>query len=200
MAETSSKATAPNVQNGTYTVDHPERGHYTLKLHTAQKGGLAGKRIISLLTGPDNENNYSGVAFWNDENREASVWKRFMGREWVRLDGKHWAVGSDANGFALDAPGMSSTQKKIAIWVDLVNRGYAYTESGIEALPTWETCDEHEFRKGQLFVNGARHGNSFWIGEGYTLLLEGRCLFCNRRLTDPESIRLGSGPKCGGRA
>lgn len=155
----------PNVFNGTYTVSHPDRGHFTLKVYTAQKGDLAGKRIVALLTGPDNTSNYTGVAFWNDEQRRAYVWRRFKGAEDIILDGTQWARGR-GEGYGLDAPGLSSVQKKLAIWADLVNRG----ERG------------------------------FWYGEGYRVDLSGRCVVCNRELTDPESIRTGIGPKCGGRS
>jgi len=156
----------PNVQNGTYTVDHGARGHFTIKLHTAQGGDLRGKRILSLLVGPDNTSDYKGVAFWDDEKREAFVWRRFLGAERVPIDGRHWSKGSDPEGYRLDAPGLSSVQQKLIIWADLVNRG----------------------------------DRGFWSGEGYTLLHSGRCVACNRELTDPESIRLGIGPVCGGRS
>ena len=39
-----------------------------------------------------------------------------------------------------------------------------------------------------------RHG--YWFGEGYRLDLEAHCVECNRRLTTPDSIRLGIGPEC----
>lgn len=35
--------------------------------------------------------------------------------------------------------------------------------------------------------------------EKYSLLMEGRCVKCNRVLTEPESIRTGIGPVCDGR-
>jgi len=35
--------------------------------------------------------------------------------------------------------------------------------------------------------------------DRYTLLMEGRCVKCNRVLTEPESIRTGIGPVCAGR-
>lgn len=159
----------PNVHNGTYTVSHPTQGHFTLKLYTSSKGGFAGKRILSLLTGPDNVTNYKGVAFWDDERQVVHVWRRFRGERNIQIDGYHWIGG--------EGTGLTTTQKKLAIWADLAIRG-----DGTE-----------------LKEDGTkRHG--FWAGEGYRLLLEGRCLVCNRKLTEPESIRLGVGPKCGGRA
>lgn len=37
------------------------------------------------------------------------------------------------------------------------------------------------------------------VALGWTVLVEGRCVVCNRRLTTPESITSGIGPVCGGR-
>lgn len=165
------QATGPNIHNGTYTVDHPEQGHFTVKLHTAQKGALATKRLISLLTGPDNENSFTAVAFWNDDNKRALVWKRFKGADSrLPIDGYH-----DQD------KGWSSVEKRLAIWCDLAVRGDGTSKDWSRGL-----CGT--VRKG------------YWAGEGYTLLVEGRCVVCNRKLTDPESIRTGIGPKCGGRS
>ncbi len=151
------QANAPNVQNGTYTVDSP-RGHFTVKLYTVQKDNLAGNRILALLVGPDNESDYRGVAFWDDAKKRAHVWKRFGSPDRTEpIDGYHWGDR------------WSSVEQKLAIWADLALRG-----------------SEEE-----------RHGH--WYGNGYRLLMEGRCVVCNRKLTDPESIRLGIGPTCAGR-
>lgn len=93
------RAAAPVLHGGTYTITHDERGHYTVKVHTVQNGKLAGKRIISLLAGPDNENDYRGVAFWDDQKRRAFVWKKYASdadlREWP-LDGNHWPKAYNA--------------------------------------------------------------------------------------------------------
>ena len=37
---------------------------------------------------------------------------------------------------------------------------------------------------------------SRWADKGFTILMEGHCLRCNRPLTTPESIRRGIGPIC----
>lgn len=186
-------AQAPNVHNGTYTIAHPSRGHFTLKLHTVDKGELAGKRVVSLLVGPDNVSNYRGVGFWNDERRTVHLWKRFASGQRdpqaSPLDGRHWGDTWNA------------TEQKLAIWTDLVNRAYTFTAGGLELLPTLGVGEPWEHRDGTLFdERGERLGTSYWRGEGYTLLVEGRCVVCNRKLTDPDSIRLGVGPKCGGRS
>lgn len=64
--------------NATITIENPQTGgHRTFKIHTARKGGLAGKRIISLLSGSDNERDYIGFGFvWSQENSWGiNVWK-----------------------------------------------------------------------------------------------------------------------------
>lgn len=40
---------------------------------------------------------------------------------------------------------------------------------------------------------------SAWFQRGYRLMIEKRCMRCNRRLTTPESIEAGIGPECAGR-
>lgn len=168
---------APHVHNGTYTVAHPDQGHFTLKIYTVKKGDLEGKRIIALLVGPDNTSNYKGVAFWNDERKVANVWRRHRGPD------SHTPI----DGYGWQSKGWSSVEKKLTIWCDLAVRG-----DGIGDLEIVEQTEE------STTVSRPRRG--YWAGEGYTLLLEGVCVVCNRKLTDPDSIRLGIGPKCGGRA
>jgi len=62
------------INNGTFTLINKETATYiTLKIHTALKGGLKGKRIVSKLIGPDNTSSYKGFAFVND-NDGIIVW------------------------------------------------------------------------------------------------------------------------------
>lgn len=163
---------APNVHNGTYTVDGP-KGHFTVKLHTvAEEGAFNGKRILSMLVGPNNETDFKGVAFWDDENQVARVWKRFTdSSSRMRVDAFNW-----------QSVGWSTTQKKLAIWADLIVRGYTFTEEGLSKAE-----------------RTAAEGCGYWRGEGYTLLLEGRCVVCNHKLTSPASIRAGIGSVCEGK-
>lgn len=158
------EAKAPNVQNGTYTVEGGPAGHFTVKLHTALRGNLAGKRILSLLVGPDNTSDYKWIAFWDDAAKRCNVWRRFTSpTRGQPVDAYNW--GDHWN----------SHEKKLAIWCDLAVRG-GFGEDG-----------------------GFDEGTSHWASNGYTLLREGRCYVCNRKLTDPESIRLGIGPVCASR-
>lgn len=107
------RAGAPNVHNGTYTVASKVRGHFTVKLWTAQKGDLAGRRMLSILTGPDNETAFTGIAFWDDGKRLVTVWRRYRGPESsMPIDGFHW-----------QPKGWSAYEQKLAIWADLAVRG-----------------------------------------------------------------------------
>lgn len=107
------RAKAPNVHNGTYTATSEKAGHYTVKLWTQTKGELAGKRILSLLTGPNNETDYTAVAFWDDAEKTVAVWKRFRGpRSSGQIDAFRWQT-----------IGWSPYEQKLAIWCDLAVRG-----------------------------------------------------------------------------
>jgi len=107
------RAAAPSVKNGTFTVSHERLGHFTVKLWTCAKGALAGKRILSLLTGPNNDTDFTGVAFWNDEAKVANVWKRHRGEK----------SSQPVDGFAWQTIGWSVYEQKLAIWCDLATRG-----------------------------------------------------------------------------
>jgi len=160
--------TPPRIHNGTYTLSHPERGHVTLKLHTVARGKFAGKRILSLLTGSDNETSYTGVGYWFDDEMRAVVWRRFRGeRSRLPIDGYNWDEG------------WSTEERKVALWADLAIRG-----------PLFDIKGEMSF---------APERSSHWAKKGWEIQLAGRCAKCNKKLTDPESIRTGLGPKCGGR-
>lgn len=179
----------PRLHNGAYTVAHEKHGHFSVKLYTATKGDLAGRRIAALLMGPNNETDWKGVGWWHDEpERYVELWRthcsplRNAARE--PIDGFHWGAR------------WNKVEQKLAIWLDLALRSYTFTERGIELLPLWITGEPYEMRDGRLHVNGELRGSGHWWHEGYTLLLEGRCIACNRKLTHPESIRLGIGPEC----
>jgi hypothetical protein len=108
------RAAAPALHNGTYTVSHPGRGHFTVRVGTAQGGALAGKRIIYMLTGPDNVHDYTGVAFWNDQAQIASVWQKWRG---PTSDPRNIQ-----DGFHYQQLGWSIVEQKVAIFLDLALR------------------------------------------------------------------------------
>jgi hypothetical protein len=78
---------APEIADGRYTIVYkPEYRdtygpHITFKISTGKKGSWEGKRIVSLLTGPDNENDYRGFAFLltsaQDGKPYVACWRRF---------------------------------------------------------------------------------------------------------------------------
>lgn len=82
-----------NVPDGTYTVVFDSDTNYaTVKFETVEvefqedgttKNFFFGKQIISFLSGPDNVNNFTGVAHL-DESGGLHVWKKFRGSETIQ--------------------------------------------------------------------------------------------------------------------
>ena len=61
--------------NGTFTILNPATGeHRTFKVSTVQRGGLKGRRVVALLTGPDNTTSYTGFGFMAPDN-DVQVWR-----------------------------------------------------------------------------------------------------------------------------
>lgn len=130
---------AAKVFNGFYTIKSGKTGeHRTFKIHTQDdKATFApGKRVVSLLTGTENDNpeHYTGFAFIDDGG--IHVWEK------------------------------KRTEKNLEIYADML----------------WT-----------LSLDGA---NSKWADKGYTMMMSGRCIRCNRLLTTPDSIMSGIGPIC----
>lgn len=135
---------AATLLNGTYTVESARSGeHRTFSIRTQPDDSkfAPGQRVIALLTGSDNERDYTPFGFVDDHR--IAVWSSKRGKQGKRSSYEFFAR---------------------LIW-SLATRG-----------------EESKARE-----------------AGYTLLVEGRCLICNRRLTDPTSIRTGLGPVCAGR-
>jgi hypothetical protein len=66
------------VHDGIVTIANPQTGqHRTFKVETIrnEESPLKGKRIVSLLIGPDNGEDYKGFAFATESG--VAVWKRF---------------------------------------------------------------------------------------------------------------------------
>jgi hypothetical protein len=66
------------VHDGIVTIANPQTGqHRTFKVETVRndESPLKGKRIVSLLIGPDNGEDYKGFAFAGENG--VTVWKRF---------------------------------------------------------------------------------------------------------------------------
>ena len=66
----------PVIPNGHFTLENTNKGtHRTIRISTVRRGELEGKRIISLLTGPDNNSNYSGFGFVEHDGK-IIVWRK----------------------------------------------------------------------------------------------------------------------------
>jgi len=84
----------PWLANGTFTVTFPCGTHKTIRLHTQQLGAMAGRRIFSLLIGPDNTTDYEGIGELTPAGPWA--WKRWKGKKpdeylqllWLLLKGE----------------------------------------------------------------------------------------------------------------
>lgn len=68
------------IPNGTFTMESKKSGeHRTFRIHTQPDDAkfAPGKRIVSILSGPDNVSSYLGVAFLEDETPK--IWRRHQG-------------------------------------------------------------------------------------------------------------------------
>lgn len=83
--------------NGRYTVAFPCGTHKTLRIHTEQLGAMAGKRIVSLLIGPDNSHDFEKVGELTSlDPPGVRAWKRWKGKKpdeymqllWLLLKGE----------------------------------------------------------------------------------------------------------------
>lgn len=64
--------------NGEITLTNPKTGgHRTFRIKTCKQGNLEGKRILSMLIGQNNENDYLGIGFVTDEGIQ--IWRKHQG-------------------------------------------------------------------------------------------------------------------------
>lgn len=71
----------PALHNGEITLTSPRTGeHRTFRIKTKVKGDLKGKRVLSLLMGPQNTSDYQPFAFVAEDGR-VHVWKKFRSSE-----------------------------------------------------------------------------------------------------------------------
>lgn len=78
---------AAATHNGTITIDNPATGqHRTFRIRTQKKDArfAAGKRVLSLLSGPDNTSDYTPFAFI-DEHGMVRVWNRYVDTQYERF-------------------------------------------------------------------------------------------------------------------
>lgn len=94
---------ASRIPNGLFTLTMPDGEYRTFRVHTKSDSArfAPGQRILSLLTGPDNEKDYQPFAFVGE--RGFLIWKKHKGGELERLARYVWmlATGDAAPGFEL---------------------------------------------------------------------------------------------------
>lgn len=76
------------IHNGIITMQNPATGnHRTFRVYTVKDGKFAGSRMVALLEGPDNGNDYRPFAFVSDGSYRScpagtvNVWKRYRSNE-----------------------------------------------------------------------------------------------------------------------
>lgn len=109
FAESFSKlqaATIPTtsvIPNGIYTLSFPCGTHRAFRVFTKPENSkfAPGKRIIALLIGPDNTEDYDPFGFVDDEG--IHVWKRFKNQRQAEYADLLWllATGCEADGHSL---------------------------------------------------------------------------------------------------
>ena len=158
------------VPNGVWTVIGP-RGHRTVKVETVDKPGhgLHGKRIVSVMSGPDNLFDYTGVAFletkFEPTEIETQVEEVFEHEHDDCFDYRQH---------------IHSVSKKETVM------------KPVDFLVVW-----HKQRGTDLHKTAAAWLRIITDGiEGYRFDLAKHCIKCNRLLTNPESIDAGIGPIC----
>ena len=130
------------IANGTFTLIWPDGDrHRTFKIRTQKPDAefAPGQRIISLMTGRDNESDYTSFGFIDESG--VHIWNSAKQKP-VYHNGK------------------------LAIWVTVLQ---------------------------DLAIYGEK---SKYHNKGMTLKVSERCIVCNRKLTNPESIRSKIGPEC----
>lgn len=124
------------IQNGIYSMQGP-RGHKVVKVKTVQDGPLAGKRIVYVLTGPDNTFNYSGVAFLNTvyENVEEEYEEETTDEQGARVVEKKKRTVQRPKDVLKVWKAQQGTElhKVVAAWYRIVTvgiEGYSWTHEG----------------------------------------------------------------------
>jgi len=87
MATATDSLFSIRTHNGTVTVKNPATGqHRTFRIRTNKDDAnfAPGKRVVGLLTGPDNENDFRPFGFVLDGGRIA-VWMKHRGTEFDRF-------------------------------------------------------------------------------------------------------------------
>lgn len=124
-----SLASPPRVHNGIYTLTLPDGGHRTFRIWTQNPDArfAPGRRMVALLIGPENTEDYETIAFLEDAG--PVVWKRFCdGRAAVHL-GILWqlANGERVAGCALAVSRHCMICNRILTEPESIDRGIGPT-------------------------------------------------------------------------
>lgn len=123
MDRTEARAVIPS---GTFTIASPSGEHRTLRIRRRRSGDLKGKRVLGLLTGPQNTSDYTEFAFV--ENDWVFVWGKFRGR----TGGRHQLGRYDEHGewstFSRVAAGLLDLLSKDGV---LRKKGFTLAESRV---------------------------------------------------------------------
>ena len=82
--------------DGRYTITNARSGqHRTFKVGTVRNpdSGLAARRIVSLLQGPDNAGDYLGFAFLDEDG--IHCWRKREGPQWRIYAAMLWSLGTE---------------------------------------------------------------------------------------------------------
>lgn len=79
-ADAATTAAQPTIPNGVWTISFPCGTHKTLRIHTQRSGPLRGRRLVSLLIGPQNTDDYETIGELIPAEPGYFVWKRWQGK------------------------------------------------------------------------------------------------------------------------
>jgi hypothetical protein len=86
-------------------------------------------------------------------------------------------------------------------------KGFGFVKKDESGIVVWKKLrsrdmgkpSNHEMFAKMIWALSAPEGQGQWWKDRYELMLSKRCVRCNRRLTNPESVESGIGPDCAGR-
>lgn len=114
----------PRIHNGITTVSHPAHGHYTIQVKSVLHGKFAGKRIVSLLTGPDNTKDYTGIAFLDESKVDpvCNVFRKYRTIIQPQGEGHMQEIAPQPTSLTWNKR-WGKIEKKCAVWLNLVCQG-----------------------------------------------------------------------------
>lgn len=155
--------------DGTFTIRTPRGTHQTVRIRTDRKGKMQGSRLIEIMNGPNNEDDFAPFGFVSvDEAARRSGYPPAI----VVWKGSSSVVGMDGQ------------KRPRAVRVAKWHAGYkaqGWTDREIVAA---------------MLCDLALGPESLLRSLGYEVDESRVCRRCGRKLTTPESIDFGIGPDC----